>query len=75
MLILKFAIFYKKLRKTLVHTPRKTWKVIAKVLPVFFEPVIIFFKKTEKFRKKETLKELIINWNFVPSGIIISKKR
>ena len=51
------------------------WKTIAKVLPVFFESVIIFFKKAEKYWKKETIEELIVNRNFVLSGIIASKKK
>jgi len=51
---------------SLVRTPKKTWKCLAKIMAIFLAPVIFLFKKREKSRKGESLEELIIDWYFVP---------
>ena len=62
----KLTFIHEIIRKTLLRTPKKTWKILAKILSVFLAPVIFFFKKREKSRKGEKLEELIIDWYFVP---------
>jgi ubiquinone biosynthesis O-methyltransferase len=62
----KLTFVHEIIRKTLVRTPRKTWKVLAKIFALFLAPVIFVFKKREKSRKGEKLEELIIDWYFVP---------
>jgi ubiquinone/menaquinone biosynthesis C-methylase UbiE len=62
----KLTFIHEIIRKTLLRTPKKSWKTLAKILSVFLSPVIFFFKKREKSRKGEKLEELIIDWYFVP---------
>jgi ubiquinone/menaquinone biosynthesis C-methylase UbiE len=62
----KLTFIHEIIRKTLLRTPKKTWKALAKVLSLFLYPVIWLFKKREKSRKGEKLEELIIDWYFVP---------
>ena len=62
----KLTFIHEIIRKTLLRTPKKTWKALAKILSVFLSPVIFLFKKREKSRKGEKLEELIIDWYFVP---------
>ncbi len=62
----RLTFLHEIIRKTLLRTPRKTWKGLAKVLAFFLSPVIFLFKKREKSRKGEKLEELIIDWYFVP---------
>lgn len=62
----KITFVHEVIRKTLLRTPKKTWKTLAKILAFFFAPVIYLFKKREKSRKGEKLEELIIDWYFVP---------
>ena len=62
----KITFIHEIIRKTLLRTPKKTWKVLAKTLSLFLAPVIFLFKKREKSRKGEKLEELIIDWYFVP---------
>ena len=54
------------IRKTLVRTPKRTWKALSKILAFVLSPVVFFFKKREKSRKGEKLEELIMDWYFVP---------
>jgi ubiquinone/menaquinone biosynthesis C-methylase UbiE len=54
------------IRKTLVHTPKKTWKALSKILALVLSPIVLVFKKREKSRKGEKLEELIMDWYFVP---------
>jgi ubiquinone/menaquinone biosynthesis C-methylase UbiE len=62
----KLTFIHEIIRKTLLRTPKKSWKALAKILSVFLFPVIFFFKRREKSRKGEKLEELIIDWYFVP---------
>jgi ubiquinone/menaquinone biosynthesis C-methylase UbiE len=62
----KITFIHEIIRKTLLRTPKKTWKILAKILSLFLAPVIFLFKKREKSRKGEKLEELIIDWYFVP---------
>lgn len=62
----KLTFLHEIIRKTLLRTPRKSWKFLSKVLAVFFAPVVFFFKKREKSRRGEKLEELIMDWYFVP---------
>lgn len=62
----KLTFVHEIIRKTLLRTPKKTWKALARFLGFFLAPVIFFFKKREKSRKGEKLEELIIDWYFVP---------
>jgi ubiquinone/menaquinone biosynthesis C-methylase UbiE len=62
----KLTFIHEIIRKTLLRTPKKTWKALAKILGLFLYPVIFLFKKREKSRKGEKLEELIIDWYFVP---------
>ncbi len=62
----KLTFIHEIIRKTLLRTPKKTWKILAKILGFFLAPVIFLFKKREKSRKGEKLEELIIDWYFVP---------
>jgi ubiquinone/menaquinone biosynthesis C-methylase UbiE len=62
----KLTFIHEIIRKTLLRTPKKSWKTLAKILSVFLSPVIFFFKRREKSRKGEKLEELIIDWYFVP---------
>jgi ubiquinone/menaquinone biosynthesis C-methylase UbiE len=62
----RLTFIHEIIRKTLLCTPKKTWKALAKILAVFLSPVIFLFKKREKSRKGEKLEELIIDWYFVP---------
>ncbi len=62
----KLTFIHEIIRKTLLRTPKKTWKALAKILSFFLSPVIFLFKKREKSRQGEKLEELIIDWYFVP---------
>jgi len=62
----KLTFLHEIIRKTLVRTPKKCWKVLSKILAFFLWPVVLIFKKREKSRKGETLEELIMDWYFVP---------
>jgi ubiquinone biosynthesis O-methyltransferase len=62
----KLTFVHEIIRKTLLRTPKKTWKTLARILSLFLAPVIFLFKKREKSRKGEKLEELIIDWYFVP---------
>jgi len=62
----RLTFIHEIIRKTLIHTPKKTWKLISKILAIFLSPVVFFFKKREKSRKGEKLEELIMDWYFVP---------
>lgn len=62
----RLTFLHEIIRKTLLRTPKKTWKGMAKVMAFFLSPVIFLFKKREKSRKGEKLEELIIDWYFVP---------
>ena len=62
----RLTFIHEIIRRTLIHTPKKTWKLISKILAVFLSPVVFFFKKREKSRKGEKLEELIMDWYFVP---------
>lgn len=62
----KVTFLHEIIRKTLIRTPRKSWKILSKVLAVFLAPVVFLFKKREKSRKGEKLEELIMDWYFVP---------
>jgi len=62
----KLTFIHEIIRKTLLRTPKKTWKTLARLLGVILAPVIVLFKKREKSRKGEKLEELIIDWYFVP---------
>lgn len=62
----KLTFIHEIIRKTLLRTPKKTWKILAKIMSLFLAPVIFLFKKREKSRKGEKLEELIIDWYFVP---------
>jgi len=62
----KLTFLHEIIRKTLIRTPKKSWKFLSKVLAVFLAPVVFFFKKREKSRKGEKLEELIMDWYFVP---------
>jgi ubiquinone/menaquinone biosynthesis C-methylase UbiE len=62
----KITFIHEIIRKTLIRTPRKSWKALCKVLAVLLAPVVFLFKKREKSRKGEKLEELIMDWYFVP---------
>ena len=62
----KLTFLHEIIRKTLVHTPRKSWKFLSKLMAFFLSPIVFFFKKREKSRKGEKLEELILDWYFVP---------
>ncbi|MFW6132191.1 MAG: class I SAM-dependent methyltransferase [Candidatus Aminicenantaceae bacterium] len=62
----KVTFIHEMIRKTLIHTPQKTWKWLSKIMAFFLTPVVFLFKKREKSRKGETLEELIMDWYFVP---------
>jgi len=62
----KLTFLHEIIRKTLVRTPKKTWKALSKILAFFLWPIVLIFKKREKSRKGETLEELIMDWYFVP---------
>jgi ubiquinone/menaquinone biosynthesis C-methylase UbiE len=62
----KVTFLHEIIRKTLVRTPKKTWKALSRILAFFLVPVVFFFKKREKSRKGEKLEELIMDWYFVP---------
>jgi ubiquinone/menaquinone biosynthesis C-methylase UbiE len=62
----KLTFIHEIIRKTLLRTPKKSWKFLARILSLFLAPVIFLFKKREKSRKGEKLEELIIDWYFVP---------
>jgi ubiquinone/menaquinone biosynthesis C-methylase UbiE len=62
----KLTFVHEIIRKTLLRTPKRTWKTLAKIMGLFLAPVILLFKKREKSRKGEKLEELIIDWYFVP---------
>jgi ubiquinone/menaquinone biosynthesis C-methylase UbiE len=63
----RLTFIHEIVRKTLLRTPKKSWKALAKILAFFLAPVIFLFKKREKSRQGEKLEELIIDWYFVPS--------
>lgn len=62
----RLTFIHEIIRRTLIKTPRKTWKILSKILALFLAPVVFFFKKREKSRKGEKLEELILDWYFVP---------
>jgi ubiquinone/menaquinone biosynthesis C-methylase UbiE len=62
----KLTFIHEIIRKTLLLTPKRTWKSLARIMGFFLAPVIFLFKKREKSRKGEKLEELIIDWYFVP---------
>lgn len=62
----RLTFVHEVIRKTLLRTPKKSWKGLAKIMAFFLSPVIFLFKKREKSRKGEKLEELIIDWYFVP---------
>ncbi|MBN1271496.1 MAG: class I SAM-dependent methyltransferase [Candidatus Aminicenantes bacterium] len=62
----KLTFIHEIIRKTLVRTPRWSWKSLCKILAFFLAPVVFLFKRREKSRKGETLEELIMDWYFVP---------
>jgi len=62
----KLTFLHEIIRKTLLKTPKKSWKFLSKVLSVFLAPIVLLFKKREKSRKGEKLEELIMDWYFVP---------
>ncbi|MBN1223114.1 MAG: methyltransferase domain-containing protein [Candidatus Aminicenantes bacterium] len=62
----KLTFLHEIIRKTLIRTPKNTWKALCKILAVFLWPVVFLFKKREKSRKGEKLEELIMDWYFVP---------
>ncbi len=62
----KLTFVHEIIRKILVHTPKRSWTFLSKVIAVFLSPVVFFFKKREKSRKGEKLEELILDWYFVP---------
>lgn len=62
----KVTFLHEIIRKTLIRTPRKTWKALSKILALLLYPVVLVFKKREKSRKGEKLEELIMDWYFVP---------
>jgi len=62
----RLTFIHEIIRKTLVRTPKISWKLISKILAIFLAPVVFFFKKREKSRKGEKLEELIMDWYFVP---------
>lgn len=62
----RLTFLHEIIRKTLIHTPRKSWTFLSKVMAFFLTPVVFLFKKREKSRKGEKLEELILDWYFVP---------
>lgn len=62
----RLTFLHEIIRKTLIHTPKKTWTFLSKVMAIFLAPVVFLFKKREKSRKGEKLEELILDWYFVP---------
>ncbi len=62
----KLTFVHEIIRKILVHTPKRSWTFLSKVMAVFLSPVVFLFKKREKSRKGEKLEELILDWYFVP---------
>jgi len=62
----RVTFLHEIIRKTLVRTPRKTWKTLSKIMALFLSPIVFVFKKREKSRKGEKLEELIMDWYFVP---------
>ncbi len=62
----RLTFIHEIIRKTLLRTPQKTWKMLGKILAFFLSPVVFLFKKREKSRQGEKLEELIIDWYFVP---------
>lgn len=62
----RLTFLHEAIRKTLVRTPRWSWKALCKILAFFLSPVVFLFKKREKSRKGEKLEELIMDWYFVP---------
>lgn len=62
----KLTFIHEIIRKSLLMTPRKTWKLLSKIMSFFLFPVVALFKKREKSRKGEKLEELIMDWYFVP---------
>jgi len=62
----KLTFIHEIIRHTLIRTPKKSWKLLSKILAVFLAPVVYFFKRREKSRKGEKLEELILDWYFVP---------
>jgi len=62
----KLTFIHEIIRKTLIRTPKKSWKALSKIMAFFLAPVVFFFKKREKSRKGEKLEELIMDWYFVP---------
>lgn len=62
----RLTFLHEIIRKSLVRTPRRSWKALSKIMAFFLAPVVFFFKRREKSRKGETLEELIMDWYFVP---------
>lgn len=62
----RLTFIHEIIRKTLIRTPRSSWKILSRILAVMLSPVVSLFKKREKSRKGETLEELVLDWYFVP---------
>jgi ubiquinone/menaquinone biosynthesis C-methylase UbiE len=62
----RVTFLHEIIRKTLIRTPKKTWKILSKILALILSPIVFVFKKREKSRKGEKLEELIMDWYFVP---------
>lgn len=62
----RLTFIHEIIRKTLIRTPKKSWKALSRIMAFFLAPVVFFFKKREKSRKGEKLEELIMDWYFVP---------
>ncbi len=62
----KVTWIHEIIRRTMIHTPRKTWTFLSKTMAFFLAPVVFFFKRRKKSRKGEKLEELILDWYFVP---------
>lgn len=62
----RLTFLHEMIRRTLIRTPRRSWKILCKIMAVFLAPVVALFKRREKARKGEKLEELIMDWYFVP---------
>jgi ubiquinone/menaquinone biosynthesis C-methylase UbiE len=62
----RLTFLHEIIRRTLIRTPRRSWKIICKIMAFFLTPVVALFKRREKARKGEKLEELIMDWYFVP---------
>ncbi len=62
----RVTFLHEIIRKTLIRTPKKTWKFLSKIMALLLSPMVLIFKRREKSRKGEKLEELIMDWYFVP---------